>query len=265
MEVVEFFNTGNNAKSTTVELINDCIQFMLKKLNIILYNPKILPNNYAKNHYIDFFRLRKNKELSSKTNNTCAWCYKGYNKECNIKLYAIYLHDIEHRRYSTNEIFHTNQYVICHDCMYIMNQLRNKECIQLYDDQCFKSYYYNSYTIYPNKKWIVHIQNEWYGEYVVFDVGFINTNLFNYVKSYENINIANLICQRYIYRKSPIPSDDMIIRITQLINQNNHHYNILIKVYLLLKELLIKDISMTIGCMIILSIKNDVNYYNLSM
>jgi hypothetical protein len=235
-----------NNKMSYQQLINKCVNFMLKNLNVLLYNPKILQDNYGKSDSTNYIGLRKNKELSPRTYCICEWCSTGYKP--NNKLYAVYWYT-NTKRYICNEGYHPGRYVICRDCMFIMNQLRNTDCIHLYDEKYLEDYLdLNSYTIFPNNKWIINICTGWITKIVSFDVGYINN--INYLISPEYLRLNNSYNYYGKYK-------NILAKFNQLIELNSHHYNILLVIYFLLKQVLIKDVSMTIGCFIISSIKND--------
>lgn len=182
---------------------------------------------YSQNYY----RFRKNKELSYKTTSTCYWCNKHY--QSSNKLYKVYK-KLDHLNYND---YDKCERAICNDCIYIIHLLNNFDRISYFDIHNHISCY-----IYPHKKWIVNlytIKNN-KGLYIAYDVGYIN--------HYKiPIDTSIFAC--------PYENKQFIVK---AIKEYKHYYNGLLHLYFLLKQLLIKDVSMYIGCMIILScIKND--------
>jgi hypothetical protein len=199
---------------------------IFENTNVLLYNGQYL--EYSKYHNDTvYYQTRRNKELSFKTNESCAWCSCKYNSANKLYYISKKMHHLKHRDYDTCKS------VICRDCMYIINVLKTFDTIRIYDKTSHTNYF-----IYPYKKWIVHTWSSGGRYLLTYDVGFIN-----HYKIPTNHSLFGM-------------SYEIKTRLDQLINQNDQHYNILLKVYFLLKQVLLKDVSMVIGCFIISSCIN---------
>lgn len=210
--------------------IQSTAAFVFEKLKIILYNGKDMNYNHYINFYINYYQFRKNKELSPRTTKVCNWCYGKYHSDNKLYIVAKKYHDIKD--------YDKQEKVICNDCMYIICQLKkfNCNCIYLYKQPIVH------YSIYPYKKWIVCTSSFNGSCLLAYDVGYIS----NYILS-DNITFNTSYGDKWRIQKN---IKEYMIKFND--------YNILLKIYMLLKQVLLKDVSMYIGSMIIsLCIKND--------